>query len=111
VSSETQYNLITNELGAPGLIVWIALSVYMVVVITRGMRTVRNEDLAILLAGGFAPFIALLAESTSGAFTDSGISGPYFWFAVGLAAFWFAGPGRLIAGSSDGGDDGGHADR
>jgi hypothetical protein len=78
------------------------------VVITRGMRTVRDGDLAILLAAGFAPFIALLAESTSGAFTDSGISGPYFWFAVGLAAFWFAGAGRLIARSPSGGNDAGH---
>jgi hypothetical protein len=111
VSSETQYNLITNELGAPGLIVWIALSVYTVVVITRGMRTVRDGDLAILLAGGFAPFVALLAESTSGAFTGSAISGPYFWCAVGLAAFWFAGPGRLIARSSSGGNDAEHAER
>ncbi|HEY4451177.1 MAG TPA: hypothetical protein VGN13_06240 [Solirubrobacteraceae bacterium] len=94
VSSETQFNLVSDELGAPGLIIWTALSLYMVLVITRGMPKIRDGDLAILLAGFFAPFFALLFESTSGAFTDSAIAGPYFWLSIGVAAYWFAGPGR-----------------
>jgi hypothetical protein len=94
VSSETQFNFIVNELGAPGLIVFTALFLYALALIVRGMRRVRDPDLAIMLAGAFAPFVVLLVESTSGAFTNSAIAGPYFWFAIGTAAYWFAGPGR-----------------
>ena len=102
VSSETQFNLIVNELGGPGLLVWTALSLYMFAVITRGMRTVRDGDLAIMLAGTFAPFVALFFEGTAGAISNSAVWGPYFWFAIGVAAYWFAGPGRQLARSSTG---------
>ncbi len=97
VSSETQFNLIVNELGAPGLLVWVALTFYTIGIIVRGMPGVRDGDLAIMFAGAFAPFIALLFESTTGPFTSSPAAGPYFWGAVGLAAYWFVGPGRKIA--------------
>jgi hypothetical protein len=97
VSSETQYNLIVNELGAPGLVVWVALSLFMLLLIVRGMRKVREGELAIMLAGVFAPFISLFLEGTSGAFTDSAFAGPYFWLSIGVAAYWFVGPGRELA--------------
>jgi hypothetical protein len=94
VTSETQYNFIVNELGAPGLIVWVALSGYMVVFIGVGMRKVRDGDLAIMLAGTFGPFVAIFIEGSSGPTSTSAAAGPYFWFVVGVAAYWFAGPGR-----------------
>jgi hypothetical protein len=93
VSSETQFNFIVNELGAPGLVVWVALSVYMIAFIARGMRRVRDSNLAIMLAGTFAPFIAIFIEEFSGPTSASAAAGPYFWFVVGVAAYWFAGPG------------------
>jgi hypothetical protein len=93
VSSETQFNFIVNELGAPGLVMWTALSLYMMAFIAVGMRKVRDPDMVITLAGTFAPFIALFFVSTTGAFTNSPASGPYFWFAIGVAAYWLAGPG------------------
>jgi hypothetical protein len=94
ITSETQYNFLANELGAPGVLMWLVLSVYMIVFFARGIRWVADGDLAILLAGTFAPFIALFVAGFSGAFTVSAASGPYFWFAIGVAAYWFAGPGR-----------------
>lgn len=94
VSSETQYNFIVNELGAPGLIVWVALSAYMIVFIALGMRRVRDGTLAIMLAATFAPFIAIFIEGFSGPTSASAAAGPYFWFVIGVAAYWFAGPGR-----------------
>lgn len=94
VSSETQFNLIVNELGAPGLAVWVALYVYMIAFIARGMRRVRDGPLAIMLAGTFAPFIAIFIEEFSGPTSTSAAAGPYFWFVIGVAAYWFAGPGR-----------------
>ena len=95
VSSETQFNFIVNELGAPGLVVWVALYVYMIAFIARGMRRVRDGNLAIMLAGTFAPFIAIFIEQFSGPTSASAAAGPYFWFVIGVAAYWFAGPGRM----------------
>ncbi len=93
-SSETQLNFIVNELGAPGLILWVALSVYVMVLIASGMRHVADPELAIYLAGAMAPFFALFVEGTSGPLATSAAAGPYFWFAIGTAAYWFAGRGR-----------------
>lgn len=93
-SNETQLNLIANELGVPGLVMWVALSIYMMVFIALGMRRVRDPDLAIYLAAAFAPFFALFIEGTSGPLLNSTAAGPYFWFAIGIAAYWLAGPGR-----------------
>ncbi|HTZ86921.1 MAG TPA: hypothetical protein VMB05_09660 [Solirubrobacteraceae bacterium] len=93
VSAETQYNFIADELGAPGLLLWIALSIYVIVIVATRLRHTRDSDLAIALAGALAPFIALTLEGFSGPFTTSAASGPYFWFAIGVVAYWF-GTGR-----------------
>ncbi len=93
VSAETQYNLVADEIGAPGLIAWIALTIFVIVLVARRMRRVRDGELAIMLAGMFAPFVALTLEGFSGPFITSTASGPYFWLAIGVAAYWFAGPG------------------
>jgi hypothetical protein len=94
ITSETQYNFLANELGVPGVLMWFALSVYLILFVARGMPRVADGELAIILAGTFAPFIGLFVEGFTGAFTVSAVSGPYFWFAIGVAAYWFAGPGR-----------------
>jgi hypothetical protein len=94
VSAETQYNVVADELGAPGLLVWIALTIYVIALVAMGMRGIGDGELAIMLAGAFAPFVALTLEGFSGPFITSTASGPYFWLAVGMAAYWFAGPGR-----------------
>lgn len=93
VSAETQYNFIADELGAIGLLLWIALSVYIIALVAQRLRHTRDSDLAIALAGALAPFIALTLEGFSGPFTTSAASGPYFWFAIGIVAYWF-GTGR-----------------
>jgi hypothetical protein len=97
VSSDTQYNLVADELGAPGLLVWIGLTIFVIVLVARGMRRVSDGELAIMLAGAFAPFVALTLEGFSGPFITSDAAGPYFWLAVGAAAYWFVGPGRRTA--------------
>jgi hypothetical protein len=88
-SAETQYNFLADELGAPGLLVWIALIAYVCVVIVRGLRHVADGDLAILLAGACAPFFALIVMGLSGPTMTSAALGPYFWFAIGIVAYWF----------------------
>jgi hypothetical protein len=98
VSAETQYNLIADELGIPGLLIWVALTIFVIVLVARGISRVEDGELAIILAGAFAPFVALTLEGFSGPFITSTASGPYFWLAVGMAAYWFAGPGRYAKG-------------
>jgi hypothetical protein len=94
IGGETQYSFVADELGAPGLVLWIMLSIYIVILVARGLRHVLDGELAILLAGACAPFVALIFMGFSGPSTTSAALGPYFWFAVGLAAYWFAGRGR-----------------
>jgi hypothetical protein len=94
VSAETQYNFEADEVGLPGLLVWVTLSVYVIVFVARRMRRIGDGELAIALAAVFAPFVALTLEGFSGPFLTSAAAGPYFFFAIGIAAYWFAGPGR-----------------
>jgi hypothetical protein len=93
-SSETQYNFVVDELGTPGLVLWVVMSLYIAALTATQLRFVRDEELAILLAGAFAPFSALILMGFSGPLTTSAALGPYFWFAIGIAAYWLRGPGR-----------------
>jgi hypothetical protein len=94
VTSETEYNFLANELGAPGVLMWFILSVYIIALIARRIRRVSDGELAIILAATLAPFIGAFVAGFSGTFTVSSAMGPYFWFAIGVTAYWFVGPGR-----------------
>jgi hypothetical protein len=97
LTSETEYNVLVKELGAPGLILWPLISIYVSLLIVRRMRKVRDGDLAICLAGALAAFIPLPIEGTSGFISGGAASGAYFWFAIGIVAYWLVGPGRALA--------------
>jgi hypothetical protein len=88
VSSDTQYNFVTNELGLPGLIFWIAFPVMVVAFVVRRLPRVKDTDLRICLAAVFAPFIAIAIIGVSGPTYASAVLGPWFWLAPGLAAYW-----------------------
>ena len=94
ITAETQYNFAEDETGAPGLILWLALSIEILVLIIRWLPKIRNVDIRIALAGVFAVFIAHLVMGLRGTFMDTSAAGSYFWFSFGIAAYWFAGPGR-----------------
>jgi hypothetical protein len=95
VTSETQYNFITNELGAPGLILWGGFSILLIVLVVRRLPRVADTDMRIYLAGLSAPLVALFIMGFSGPITASAVLGPYFWFAAGVVAYWFGGAARL----------------
>lgn len=98
LGSETEYNVLVKELGAPGLILWPLMAISVSLLIARRMRGVRDGDLAICLAGAFAAFIPLPIEGLSGFLgTSLPAGGAYFWFVIGVAAYWFAGPGRALS--------------
>jgi len=95
LGSETEYNVLVKELGAAGLILWPVIAIYVSLLIVRRIRRVRDGDLTICLAGALAAFIPLPIEGFSG-FLGTSLpgGGAYYWFAIGVAAYWFAGPGR-----------------
>jgi hypothetical protein len=93
-SSETQYNYLMDELGLPGLLLWLALSANVIALAVRRLRRVQDIDIRISLAAVFATFTTLLLMGTNGPISNSAAAGPFFWFAVGIAAYWLAGPGQ-----------------
>ncbi len=93
VGGETQYNFEGDELGIPGLILWVGLLLNMILLAVRRLRKIEDVELRIDLAGVFAVLVAFLIMGVSGPVMSSA-GGPYFWFAAGIAAYWFAGPGR-----------------
>jgi hypothetical protein len=95
ISDETEYNVLANEVGIPGVVMWFAMSVYVMGLAALGVRRVRDDGLALYLAGALAPFLALFIGGFSGALNSSAVAGPYFWFAIGIVAYWFVGPGRM----------------
>ncbi|HEY1833926.1 MAG TPA: hypothetical protein VGG08_05775 [Solirubrobacteraceae bacterium] len=97
VNAETQFNFLSNELGLPGLLVWTGLIVAICLMAVQRIRKIRDPELQMLLAAAFAPVIALAAMAYDGPISGSSASGPYFWFAVGMAAYWFHGPGWKVA--------------
>jgi hypothetical protein len=97
VSADTQYNFVLDELGIFGLILWVALSLNVIALAARGLRRIADSELRVYLSAAFASFIAFTIIGVSGPTMGSAAFGPYFWFAVGMAAYWFADPGRRRA--------------
>ncbi len=109
-SAETQYNYVTDELGLPGLLLWSALSLSVIWLAVTRLRRVADAEIRIGLAGVFAAFIALILMGTNGPVMASAAAGPFYWFAVGIAAYWLAGPGRargddLVSSAYAGGEE------
>jgi len=90
-NAESQYNYVTLELGLPGLLLWVALSVRVIVLVVRRMRRIGDVELRLSLAGVFAVIIAFTIMGFVAPTMSSLPFGPYFWFAVGIASYWFAG--------------------
>jgi hypothetical protein len=105
LTSETQYNVLVKELGLPGLLLWPATALYVMGLIALGMRRVRDPDLAICLAAALAVFFVLPIEAFTAFLGSGAATGPYFWFAIGVAGYWFAGPGRARLGRVSVDDD------
>jgi hypothetical protein len=90
-SAESQYNYVNLELGAFGLLFWIVLTLAMVGIAVRGLRRIGDIELRLSLAAIFAVFIAFAVMGFAGPVTSNLPFGPFFWFAIGIASYWFAG--------------------
>ncbi len=94
VGAATVWTFMLDELGLPGLLLWIAFTVRLLVLALPGLRRIPDFELRLDLAAVFSAFIALTIMGFSGSTMTSEALGPFFWFTAGIAAYWFAGPGR-----------------
>jgi hypothetical protein len=90
-SAESQYNYVALELGLPGLILWISMSVAVIALVVRRLRHVGDVELRLSIAAVFAGFIAFTIMGFVGATMSNLPFGPFFWFALGVAAYWLGG--------------------
>ena len=72
VTAETEYNLIVDELGLPGLVLFVGLMLMLGALVLRGLPQVADTEARIELAAVFAPVFALAIMGLRGAFTDDG---------------------------------------
>lgn len=94
-SSETEYNFIVNELGLPGLLVFVGFAGTLVFLSVTRLPRIEDIDTRICLAAVAAVVIALLFSGFAGSFTAGQAGGPYYFLAAGIIAYWFGGGARL----------------
>lgn len=88
-SAESQYNYVALELGIPGLLMWCALCVSVIALAVRALPRIADLEMRLYLAAMFATVIAFTVIGFVGPTMSSVPFGPFFWFAVGTAAYWF----------------------
>jgi hypothetical protein len=94
VGAATVWKLILDELGLPGMLLWLAFNIRLLALALPGLRRVRDHELRLELAAVYAVFIASLVTGFSGDTITSAVQGPLVWLTAGITAYWFAGPGR-----------------
>jgi hypothetical protein len=99
-NAESEYNLIALELGLPGLALFVALSIFLIGLGFAGTRRIVDPELRLYLVAVVATVIAFSVAGVAGPTTASAPFGPFFWGALGIAAYWFAGPGRRLPSAS-----------
>jgi len=93
ISAETEYSYLTDELGAPGLILWTAFVLTLIGLPVFRMRRIDDPEVRLWLAALAAPLVAMLVVGTSAVVSTSTALGPFLWFVAGTYAYWFAGSG------------------
>jgi hypothetical protein len=96
-SGEGALNLVVIETGLPGLLLWIGLSVSVMSLVVRRLRSVADIELRTYLVAAFAVYLAFTAEGFAGPTLAVSPAGTYLWLAPGIAAYWLAGPGRTAS--------------
>jgi len=94
VSGGSAYNLLAVEVGAPGLFLWVGLSLSVIALGVGRLRRIVDPELRIYLVALLAAFIAFTAQGLVGSTLGVTPAGAYLWFVPGVIAYWFAGAGR-----------------
>jgi len=94
VSGGSAYNLLVVEVGAPGLLLWIGLSLSVIVLGMLRLRRIADPELRVYLVAVLASFIGFTIQGFAGTTLAVTPAGAYLWFVPGVIAYWLAGPGR-----------------
>lgn len=97
LNGETSPTFLLSELGLAGLIFMLAFNARLLLGAAARVRRMDPET-RILVSGVAAGIAGLLAMWPAGPTTVQSPSGPYFWFAAGVLAFWIA---RPLSGRAD----------
>lgn len=92
VAGGSAYSLLAREVGLPGLLLWVGLSLSAMLLAVRRLRRIRDVELRTYLVGLLTAFIALTTQGLSGP-TLAVTVGAFLWFVPGVVSYWFAGPG------------------
>jgi hypothetical protein len=92
VSSEGTLNLLVIELGAPGLFLWIGLTLNVIWLGLTRLRNIADLELRTYLVAVFASYFAHIASGFGGP-TIVSVGGVFLWLVPGIASYWLAGPG------------------
>lgn len=89
VSAETQYNFVVAELGLPGLLLWAALTIRLLMLGLTRLRRIADIELRLDLAALLATLLGFTIIGFSGPTMSSAAWGPFFWSTAGIFAYWF----------------------
>jgi hypothetical protein len=92
-ASGSAYSLLTREVGAPGLFLWVGLTLSVIALAVRRLRRIRDLELRTYLVALLTGFLALSIEGLTSP-TLAVTVGAFLWFVPGVIAYWFAGAGR-----------------
>jgi hypothetical protein len=94
VSGGSAYDLLALELGAPGLLLWVGLTISVLALTVRYLRRVADPELRLYIVAALAAYVGFTAQGFAGPTLAVTPAGAYLWFAPGIVAYWLAGPGR-----------------
>jgi hypothetical protein len=95
-SGEASLNLLAIEVGVPGLLLWVGLSLNVIWLVLTRVRNIEDPELRTYLVAIGSSFIAHTASGLIGPSIVS-VGGVFQWFAAGIVAYWLAGPGWQAA--------------
>ncbi len=93
-SGENAYSLVALEVGLAGLLLWVGLTITVILLALFRLRSIADIELRTYLVAAFAVYVAFTAQGFAGPTLAVSPAGVYLWSAVGIAAYWLAGPGR-----------------
>jgi hypothetical protein len=93
VNAGSAYAILMKEVGIPGLLLWLGLTVNVLSIAVKRLRRIEDVELRTYLVGLVAGFAALTFQGF-GAPTLAVTIGAFLWFVPGVVAWWLAGPLR-----------------
>ena len=88
LDGETEFTFLLVELGLPGLLLVLGMTLRLIVLAFRRVRKIEDDELRWYLAAVAAPFCAFVVSWFTTSTSVTSPNAPYFWFAAGVLAYW-----------------------